>query len=414
MALVVAAGTLASVGFGTAALAGSSGPSATVLPRATTDRPDDFAGPQARLMYVLPSDAQDRAFDTDGTIAGSAASFQAWLAAQTAGQALRLDTSGGVLDIGFFRLSKTDAEVAARGAFVRDEVEAQLKAAGYTAPGKIYGVYYDGSSSFACGGGAWPPALPGTVGALYLKGAPPGYPPCSGNAFSNGGAPGYWEFSLVHELFHTIGIVGTCAPNHTRAGHVSDDNRDLMYAGDQPWQPSILDVGRNDYYGHSLPGCVDIATAGYLGPYTPATTATTATATTATTTSSTTTSIPTATQVATTTNTTTTTQTTKAVGDSRPTVLSIARLNITPRRPRAGGILTARATLRGALIGARVACRANVGQRRLRASVYQTRGSIAVCAWRVPRGTRGGTFTASMTVIANGTSIIRRFALRIA
>ncbi len=373
---------MATSGFGAAALAERTGSATIILPRATTDRPDDLAGPQVRLMYVLPSDGVDRALDTDGTIVRSAASFQAWLATQTPGQALRLDTSGAVLDIGFFRLSKTDAEVAARGAFVRDEIEAQMKAAGYTAPGKIYGVYYDGSSSYACGGGAWPPALPGNVGALYLKGTPPGFQPCSGNAFSNEGPPGYWEFSLVHEVLHTIGIVGTCAPHHTRAGHVSDDNRDLMYAGDLPWQPSILDIGRDDYYGHSISGCVNLATSGYLGPYTPP--ATTMQATTAATTAS-----PTA-------------------------VLAIGRFSVVPRRPRAGRIVTIRASLRANAIADRVACRANVGRRVLRASVHAIRAGEALCAWRVPTGTRGRLLTGSIVVGADGSSTTGRFAVRIA
>ena len=63
---------------------------------------------------------------------------------------------------------------------------------------------------------------------------------------------------------HTIGFVPTCAPNHTRAGHVSDSPTDLMYAGDEPWRPAVLDVGRDDYYHAHRLGCLELAESLYL------------------------------------------------------------------------------------------------------------------------------------------------------
>jgi len=48
---------------------------------------------------------------------------------------------------------------------------------------------------------------------------------------------------MLHEILHTLGVVATCAPNHTLSGHVSDDPRDLMYAGPLPWQPSSSTLG---------------------------------------------------------------------------------------------------------------------------------------------------------------------------
>jgi hypothetical protein len=64
---------------------------------------------------------------------------------------------------------------------------------------------------------------------------------------------------MLHELLHTIGFVPTCAPHFTRAGHVSDSNHDLMYAGDQPWYPSVLDYGHDDYFDAHIPGCPDVS-----------------------------------------------------------------------------------------------------------------------------------------------------------
>lgn len=216
-------------------------------------------------MYVLPSDGADEQLDTTGRIANAVSAMQSWLRLQTGGRTLRVDTFGGAPDVTFFRVPQTDAVIAASGAYVRDRIEAELKSAGRVRPDRIYAVYYGGSSTYACGGGAWPPALPGVVAAQYLKGVVPGATPCAANPVgASSVVPGYQEYAMLHELMHTMGLVGTCAPHHTRAGHTSEDPRDLMYAGDQPWRPSMLDVGRDDYYGHSVPGCPDLAKSAYL------------------------------------------------------------------------------------------------------------------------------------------------------
>jgi len=78
--------------------------------------------------------------------------------------------------------------------------------------------------------------------------------------------PGYIDFGMLHEIFHTLGAVPTCAPHQTQGGHVSDSPADLMYAGDQPWMPSILDIGRDDYYGHPQNGCLDLADSIFFNP----------------------------------------------------------------------------------------------------------------------------------------------------
>jgi len=235
--------------------------------RSTADRTDDFAGYQIHVMYVLPSDGIDYNLDTNGAIASSVAATQKWFAAQTRGtRRLRFDTSNGELDISFFRLARTDAAIAGFGAYVRDQIQLEINAAGFNHPEKIYAVYYGGSSTHACGGGAWPPTLTGNVVALYLRGRPPGARPCAGHGLAaSGDLPGYWEFSLIHEFFHTLGAVAACAPHHTRSGHVSDDPRDLMYAGDRPWRPSMLDVGNDDYFNHNT-GCLDVAKSVFIDP----------------------------------------------------------------------------------------------------------------------------------------------------
>lgn len=214
-------------------------------------------------MYVVPADGPDRRLDTTGAVADSFAAAQRWLVA-AAGVRLRLDTYQGSPDISFHRLRETNAEAAAEGAFVREVIERSLIGAGFDRPGTILLVYYDGLNTTACGSGAWPPALPGTVGALYLKGEPPGFS-CGSVPLARAGAPpGYWEHSLVHEAFHLMGHVPACAPNQHAGGHVSDSPADIMYAGPEAWTPSAVDVGSDDYFGAGIPGCPDLARSPYL------------------------------------------------------------------------------------------------------------------------------------------------------
>jgi hypothetical protein len=83
--------------------------------------------------------------------------MQQWLTEQTGGARLRV-VAGAVPTV---RIGKTDAQIAARGAFVRDRVEELLRLKGYDGPYRLYAVWYDGTSTFSCGEGAWPPELAG-------------------------------------------------------------------------------------------------------------------------------------------------------------------------------------------------------------------------------------------------------------
>ena len=227
--------------------------------RSTIDRPDDISGAQIHAVYVLPSDGVDEHLDTDGTIATSLEGTQRWLFSQVS-QRLRLDTFQGNLDITFFRLALTDAQMDAKGDFIRDQIELELSQAGRLAPNKIYAVYYGGKSTVTCGSGAWPPDLLGVVGAVYLNS-----PLCPDEVFSaNLATIGYREFGMLHEIFHLLGAVPRGAPNHVLDGHVGDDPTDLMYAGPLGWYPQAIDVGRDDYYGHDHPNLLDLEDSPYL------------------------------------------------------------------------------------------------------------------------------------------------------
>lgn len=235
--------------------------------RHTVDQPDDSELYQLHILYVIPKDGADRHYDTDGSLARSMQGINAWLAVQTGGSALRVDTCGGAPDVTFVRIPQTDAEIRAAHQYVRDRVQDAVRAQGFDAPRKLYLAWYDGSSDWSCGGGAWPPDLPGHVAAMYLRGEPPGAPACDTNLPPGSpGGPHYLDWGIVHEALHTLGLVATCAPHEHHGGHVDEDPSDLMWQGTGNWQPSVLDVGHDDYYAAGITGCPDLARSAFLDP----------------------------------------------------------------------------------------------------------------------------------------------------
>jgi len=236
----------------------------TCTARSERDRPDDDPGYQVHVVYVIPADGVDRQLDLDGTISTSIAAADSWFTTAAGGRALRFDRYQGCLDITFYRMQRTDAEVEAQDAYVRNIIELELDNHGLTRPNKLYAAYYDGASNYACGGGAWPPQLLGQVGALYLHGVIGGTLHCDDTPITTTPTPGYWEFAILHELIHTLGMVPTCAPHETLSGHASDGPTDLMYSGSEPWAPAILDLGNDDYFGSG--SCVDLSRSVYLDP----------------------------------------------------------------------------------------------------------------------------------------------------
>jgi hypothetical protein len=216
-------------------------------------------------LYVLPRDNLDGSLGFDGTIARSVAAMQGWLAQQTGGSRLRL-TGGSVPTV---CLPDTDAEIAAHGDNVRDRLEELLVGEGYDDPFRLYAVWYDGSSTTSCGGGAWPPELRGHVAALYLQGRYDNVD-CSLDRFSPDGVTVELnELKMLHEILHTLGVVGRSAPHHTQNGHTSDSPADLMYAGSLPWEPSVLDVGHDDYYRTGRTDLPDLSRSVFLDPLAP-------------------------------------------------------------------------------------------------------------------------------------------------
>lgn len=248
--------------------------SSACVGRSQVDRPDDQAGYQIHLLYVVPSDGQDRALDHQGELlSGSVASWGRWFREQTTGSSLRIDTCGGRPDLSFLRLSATDAQLRAMGVRVRDEIERAVRAAGFTSDRKVYLAFYDGTTLDAsCGAAPVPPTRAFNVTAVYLRGefSNANVPPCAQNPIAGAAAaPGYMEFTTLHEVLHTIGMAPACSLHSAGGGHVNDSPRDVMYAGDQPWQPAALDVGNDDYYKAGRADCYDLSRSAFLDPLPP-------------------------------------------------------------------------------------------------------------------------------------------------
>lgn len=242
--------------------------------RTTGDMPDEAGGPQVHFLYVVPSDGADRQLDTNGGMEQSVARIQHWFEAQTGDQALRIDTYKGTPDITFVRLPHSDAQATSTYAWPLWVMGEDLVAAGFNNPAKVYAAFYDGHSTWACGG-ASAPALP-KLGAMYLQAWPKNDArPCSdAPGFGTGtDRPGYFEIGLLHEILHVTGFSPRCAPHasndHWR-DHVNDSPTDLMYGPDAKssagwnWSQAVLDFNHDDYYRAHIPGCPDLSESPYL------------------------------------------------------------------------------------------------------------------------------------------------------
>lgn len=227
------------------------------IERSLDDRVDLFSSQfQIHPIYAVPQDQVDEMLDTNGTISGSLKSTNAFFSLASGGKQFRFDmTLSNDIDLSFIRLPGSDAEYASNGLFAREAIQADVLAAGFDDSKKLYLVYYGGTNSASCGSGA-PLGSGDSVAVLYLKGAVPNQIPCGDTAFSSESqVAGYWEWAAAHEIVHTLGFVDPCATHYNASApaHVGDDPRDLMYAGSEPWVPSIVDVGQDDYFGASVP-----------------------------------------------------------------------------------------------------------------------------------------------------------------
>jgi hypothetical protein len=244
------------------AIADSAG--VTVLERATSDRPDDSTGSQAHVFYVLPEGGTDRRLDVEGPIRNTLGSVQSWLAGQTGGRRLRIDTAGGLPDVTFVALDLSEAEMASRieaeARRASDVLGAVLAEAELTSPEELAIVYYDGTDPRS--GHCYEPVEGSTVLVVgFLQS-------CNSRNFADSPEDpmGILEIRMIHDLLHALGYVGEGAPHETK-GHVDDDPMDLLHIDGPNLGTTLLDVGHDDYFGENVPaGVLNFAESPYLTP----------------------------------------------------------------------------------------------------------------------------------------------------
>jgi hypothetical protein len=242
--------------------------------RTVTDMPDDVSGPQVHFLYIVPSDGADGQLDTNGGMEQSIARIERWFVTHAEKQGLRVDTYNGVPDITFVRLPHSAAQATASNPWPLWVIGEDLVAAGFNDQAKVYAAFYDGPSSWACGG-AYSPVLR-KLGAMYLQAHPTNDPrPCrdAPGFGTSTDRPGYFEIGLLHEIMHVIGFSPPCAPHHSESAfpdHVNDSPTDLMYGPDAThtagwnWANAVLDFNHDDYYRANVPGCYDLSNSPYL------------------------------------------------------------------------------------------------------------------------------------------------------
>jgi hypothetical protein len=244
--------------------------------RATADRPDMTNLPQVQTIYFVPSDGTDRAYDTDGTLNAALAAMNQWIARETGGRTVRLDTfeyrKVVYPDITFVRGLKTAAEYAdpnGPGAF--SAVTTELSERGWNAYGgvKRYLIYYEGpaEASGICGTAFY------TLGSGYAQYSVVFLGAAAGCGARDFGSPetgaGTSEAIAVQEMFHNEGQIRPEAIHHCAAnqGHVctaqagsqltrvsrgaDPESIDVMF----PYvtfalRDKKIDPGRDDYYEH--------------------------------------------------------------------------------------------------------------------------------------------------------------------
>jgi hypothetical protein len=230
------------------------------------DRTDAVAAFQIHVVYAVPAGGTDRFAQVASGIATDIASIDLWWRSQDATRSPRFDLASftactstfGQLDISAAHLLHDAAYYAPNQyELLRDD----LDAAGFRDPDKKYLVYYDGppvassADTVICGA-----ADSGVTG-----GGPRAYSIAYLGGFCGAtlGTGGPTTVIAAHELIHGLGAlpIPLTPPGPPHAcpgdpGHPCDSPRDVLspsFAPDVTLDSLVLDVGRDDYYGHAGP-----------------------------------------------------------------------------------------------------------------------------------------------------------------
>jgi hypothetical protein len=221
------------------------------------DRPDAVNGSQIHVIYAYPSDAEDRFDVWAPRIAREVAAGDQWWRGQDPTRALRFDLAKFAgCDAGFGQLDISS-------------VRLDLPASAFRPSPEVGTKLHDAlAASFQ---------RTGRIDLVFLDGTEPGRGSC-GQDFRDAAVVFLTESyacptlakTAVHELLHALGAVWgtrTEAPHACSDHvHVCDNNDDVLAQGQHgslALVDSILDAGRDDYYGNNGPA-YDVRKSPYL------------------------------------------------------------------------------------------------------------------------------------------------------
>jgi hypothetical protein len=210
----------------------------------TQDRAPAQTGRTIRVIYAYPSDGVDRSAELATRISADVDEIDDWWRAQDPVHEPRFDRAafscGPQADILSLKLS--DPSATLRSEAVRgDRIVAFVSVATGRSTYEKQLVYYDGPVNDAdrCGEGTGRPDGEG-VAMVYLAA-------CTDVSSA---------VVAAHELLHAFGALPAGAPHACpdTPGHPCDSEADVLYPYATPGTPLgslVLDVGRDDYYGHA-------------------------------------------------------------------------------------------------------------------------------------------------------------------
>jgi hypothetical protein len=209
----------------------------------TANRPPSLGGESIRVVYAIPSDGVDRSAERAATISADVDEVTAWWRTQDSAREPRFDRVGFMCglqaDILVVRLAQGMAALRSDAARFDGISGGVLEAAGRS-PYEKELIYYDGPVDDAdiCGQGGTTAGELG-VAVVYLA-ACTDIPSAA---------------VAAHELLHGLGALPDRAPHACpdSSGHPCDSSGDILYlyASSAPLSALVLDVGHDDYYGHS-------------------------------------------------------------------------------------------------------------------------------------------------------------------
>lgn len=223
--------------------------------------PDAVSAFQVHVIYAFPSDGADRFGERASGIASDLADIDSWWRKQDAGRRPRFDlhdfpgcdSEYGRLDISRVQLPRGTAYYSPETNRI-ESIVADLVAAGFADPDKKYLVYYDGPVE--------QPRFCGVANAGVSEGGRDAYSLVylGSNCGGDLGAGGAAAITAAHEFIHGLNELPAPFPSPGPPnvcpgdqGHVCDNPTDIL--NPELIGPTLdfeaLDVGRDDYYGHS-------------------------------------------------------------------------------------------------------------------------------------------------------------------